>query len=146
MSGSLAGTCADAFSIYAACLRLRVAMHTLSFLFVLAIISAVATFPFFIWESLNVAHFQPTLLTAAAILYVSIFPSVIAFAAWNRGVELMGANRSGPFLHLIPVYTALIAALFLGERLAIFHLGGFALILVGVWLASKKSEATPHLV
>lgn len=128
------------FAIYAACLRLRAPMHPFSFLFVLAAISAAATFPFFVWESQQVAQFKPTLLTVAAILYVSIFPSVIAFAAWNRGVELIGANRSGPFLHLIPVYTALVAATFLGERLAAFHIAGFAAILVGVWLASIKGR------
>jgi drug/metabolite transporter (DMT)-like permease len=127
------------FAIYAACLRLHPQIHWLSFMFVLAVISSVATLPFFLWESLYVASFQPTLLTAVAVLYVSIFPSVLAFAAWNRGVELIGASRSGPFLHLIPIYTALIASAFLGERLAAHHAVGFVMILAGVWLASRTT-------
>jgi drug/metabolite transporter (DMT)-like permease len=74
-----------------------------------------------------------------SIAYVSIFPSVLAFAAWNRGVELIGASRAGPFVHLVPVYTALLAGTLLGEHLAGFHITGFGLIIAGVWLASKRA-------
>jgi drug/metabolite transporter (DMT)-like permease len=126
------------FSIYAACLRLRPHIHWLSFMFVLAVISSASTLPFFVWESFSGYTFQATWLTAFAVVYVSIFPSVIAFAAWNRGVELIGANRSGPFLHLVPIYTAILAYALLGERLAGHHVIGFALILAGVWLASRR--------
>ena len=126
------------FAIYAASLRLRPAMHWLSFMLVLAVISVVATFPFWIWEMANGITFQPTLLTVGAVLYVSIFPSILAYAAWNCGVELIGANRSGPFLHLIPIYTAIVGAFLLGEVPRLHHAIGFALILAGVWLASVK--------
>jgi drug/metabolite transporter (DMT)-like permease len=126
------------FSFYAASLRLRPAMHWLSFLMVLGVITVVVTLPFWIWEMANGITFQPTLLTAGAVLYVSIFPSILAYAAWNRGVELIGANRSGPFLHLIPIYTAIVGAVLLGEVPRAHHAIGFALILAGVWLASVK--------
>jgi drug/metabolite transporter (DMT)-like permease len=126
------------FAIYAAYLRLRPPIHWLSFMFMLAVISASVTLPFFIWESWSGFTFQPTLLTVVAILYVSIFPSVLGFAAWNRGVELLGANRAGPFLQLVPIYTAVLSYAFLGEALAPYHVLGFLLILSGVWLASQK--------
>jgi drug/metabolite transporter (DMT)-like permease len=77
-------------------------------------------------------------LTVGAVIYVSIFPSILAYAAWNRGVELIGANRSGPFLHLIPIYTAIAGAFLLSEVPRAHHAIGFALILAGVWLASVK--------
>lgn len=127
------------FSIYAVYLRLRPQIHGLSFMFMLAVISAAGTLPFFVWESLsgNVLHFDLT--TVAAIAYVATFPSVIAFAAWNRGVELIGANRAGPFVHLVPVYTAVLAGALLGEHLYTFHVVGFALIIAGVWLASQRA-------
>jgi drug/metabolite transporter (DMT)-like permease len=86
----------------------------------------------------NGITFQPTLLTVGAVIYVSIFPSILAYAAWNRGVELIGANRSGPFLHLIPIYTAIAGAVLLGELPRLHHAIGFVLILGGVWLASVK--------
>ena len=131
------------FSVYAVYLRLRPQIHWTSFMFVLAVVSSVTTMPFFAWESLSGTTFHLTWLTAVAILYVSIFPSVLAFAAWNRGVELIGANRSGPFLHLIPIYTAILASTLLGETLAPHHVIGFVLIIAGVWLASRrKASAT----
>jgi drug/metabolite transporter (DMT)-like permease len=126
------------FSIYAACLRLRPAMHWLSFIFVFAVLSVLLTLPFAVVEFWQGERFQADWMTIAATAYVSIFPSVIAFAAWNRGVELIGANRSGPFLHLVPVYTAILGSTLLGEHLAVFHVAGFALILTGVWLASVR--------
>lgn len=126
------------FAIYAACLRLRPPMHWLSFIFVFAVLSVVMTLPFAVLEFVQGERFKADWETIAAIGYVSIFPSVIAFAAWNRGVELIGANRSGPFLHLVPVYTAIFGSALLGEHLAAFHVAGFALILAGVWLASVR--------
>jgi drug/metabolite transporter (DMT)-like permease len=126
------------FAIYAACLRLRPAMHWLSFIFVFAVLSVVMTLPFAVLEYVQGVRFEADWPTIGAITYVSIFPSVISFAAWARGVELIGANRSGPFLHLVPVYTAVLGSTLLGEHLAVFHIVGFALILAGVWLASVR--------
>lgn len=130
------------FAVYAAYLRLRPNIHWLSFLFVLAVVSTAFNMPLFIWEMLDGARLQPTLITVVAIGYVSIFPSLLAFAAWNRGVELIGANRAGPFLHLVPIYTAVLASTLLDEHLAAYHIVGFALILSGVWLASRRARAT----
>lgn len=129
------------FAIYAAYLRLRPQINGWSFMFALAAISVVTTLPFAVWEALAGVTFKATWLTFGAVAYVSIFPSVIAFAAWNRGVELIGANRSGPFLHLVPIYTAVIGTALLGETLAVFHVIGFGLILAGVWLASVRGPA-----
>lgn len=125
------------FAVYSCYLRLRPQIHWLSFIFVLAVISVVTTLPFFVWEMLSGYVFQPTVLTAFAVLYVATFPSLLAFAAWNRGVEIIGANRAGPFLHLIPIFSALLASTLLGEWLAAYHTIGFLLILAGVWLASN---------
>lgn len=127
------------FAIYAVYLRLRPQIHWTSFIFMLAVISSLGTLPFFIWESLAGNTLQLNAMTVAAVAYVSIFPSVLAYAAWNFGVEKIGANRSGPFMHLIPVYTAVLGSTLLGEHLAAYHVAGFALILSGVWLASHRA-------
>jgi drug/metabolite transporter (DMT)-like permease len=129
------------FAVYAVYLRLRPQINGWSFMFALAAISVVTTLPFAIWEALAGTTFKATWLTFGAVAYVSIFPSVIAFAAWNRGIELIGANRSGPFLHLVPIYTAVIGTTLLSEPLALFHVIGFGLILTGVWLASVRKPA-----
>jgi drug/metabolite transporter (DMT)-like permease len=120
------------FSIYAAYLRLRPRIHWLSFMFMLAVISSASTLPLFVLDSFSGYIFRATWITAFAVVFVSLFLSVIAFAAWNRAVELIGANRSGPFLHLVQIYMAILASTLLGERLAAYHVIGFALILTGV--------------
>jgi drug/metabolite transporter (DMT)-like permease len=127
------------FAIYVAYLRLRPSTHWLTFLFVLGAISAVTTMPFAIIEVAQGEIVEVTPLTILAALYVAIFPSLLAFAAWNRGVELIGPNKSGPFLHLVPLYTALLAGIFLGEELRLFHVAGLLLILTGVSLASGRN-------
>lgn len=127
------------FAIYATCLRLVPKIHPFSFLFILGVISAASTLPFAIWEAAGGYHLKPTLLTVAAIAYVSIFPSLVSYAAWNKGVELIGANRAGPFLHLIPIFTALLGTALVGEHIAVYQFAGFVLIIAGVWLAAKRA-------
>jgi drug/metabolite transporter (DMT)-like permease len=56
-----------------------------------------------------------------------------------RGVELIGANRASPFFHLMPVFGSVIAILFLREEPRLFHLLGFALVLGGVFIATKQT-------
>ena len=86
---------------------------------------------------------QPTWLTAFTFVYVTIFSTIAAFVFWNRGVELIGANRAGIFLHLIPIYSALLTGAVLGEPLMGYHVVGFALILAGVWLAARGAKSAP---
>ena len=127
------------WAVYSACLRRRPGIHWLSFTFVLAAIAGLTTLPFWVWEHANGLILQPTLTTAAALTYVSVFPSLVAYASWNRGVDLIGAGRAGVFLHLIPLYSAVLASLLLGEAVGLHHAAGFLLILAGVWLAARKA-------
>jgi drug/metabolite transporter (DMT)-like permease len=127
------------WAVYAVCLRLRPAIHWLSFMFWFSLISGVSMLPFFAWEMTTGYVLQPTLLTFAAIAFVTLFSTVGGFALWTHGVELIGPNRAGVFLHLIPVYSALLTGALLGEPLMAYHVLGFALILAGVWLAARKT-------
>jgi drug/metabolite transporter (DMT)-like permease len=127
------------WAIYSAILRLRPKLHWLSFIWILAFYSTLGTLPFAVHEHFQGSQLQPTLTTVLSVTYFAIFPSILAYVSWNRGVELIGANRAGTMLHLIPVYSALLASVFLGERLAGFHVIGFALILSGVTLAARKT-------
>lgn len=127
------------WAVYAACLRLRPPIQSLSFMFLFSLISGVAMLPVFAWETTTGYVLQPTLLTFAAIAFVTLFSTIGGFALWTRGVELIGPNRSGVFLHLIPVYSALLTGVLLGEPLMGYHVLGFALILAGVWFAARKT-------
>jgi drug/metabolite transporter (DMT)-like permease len=75
--------------------------------------------------------------SVAAIGYVSVFAAVLAYIAWNRGVNLVGPNRAGLFLHLMPVYAIVLAGLFLGERVQLHHLVGVLLIVLGILLTTR---------
>lgn len=131
------------FGVYAACLRLRPQMHWLSFAFVIAFVSTITTIPFAIWEFHLDYRPKFDLVTVAAALYVAIFPGFLVVAAWARCIDQIGSNRTGPFLHLIPLFSAGLATILLGERIAGYHVMGLGLILTGVWLASR-SPASPQ--
>lgn len=125
------------FAIYSVYYRLRPPIHWLTFTFVLSVISAIGTAPLMAWELLRGEVLQATWATVGAVAYVAIFPSIGAYICWNRGIELIGANRSGVFLHLVPLYSALMATVFLGERLMLYHVLGFVLILTGVHVTTR---------
>jgi drug/metabolite transporter (DMT)-like permease len=127
------------FAVYSACLRWRPAIHWLSFTYVLAAVSTLATLPFFVGEQLAGLTPEPTLLTLGVLAYVSVFPSVVAYACWNRGVAELGMARAGITLHLIPPISAVLSYFALGEPLLGFHIAGFALILSGVFLATRTN-------
>jgi drug/metabolite transporter (DMT)-like permease len=127
------------WAVYAACLRQRPPIQSLSFMFLFSLISGVAMLPVFAWETTTGYVLQPTLLTVAAIAFVTLFSTIGGFVLWTRGVELIGPNRAGVFLHLIPVYSALLTGVLLGEPLMGYHVLGFALILSGVWFAARKA-------
>jgi drug/metabolite transporter (DMT)-like permease len=73
-----------------------------------------------------------------AVATVALFSSVLAYIFWNRGVEQVGANVAGLFVHLMPVYGVVLAWLLLGERLLPFHLADIVPILTGIWLTSRR--------
>jgi drug/metabolite transporter (DMT)-like permease len=126
------------WAVYSASLRLRPKVHWLSFMVVFATISGLITAPFWAWEHAHGFVVQATWLTAFTFAYVTVFSTIAAFVFWNRGVELIGANRAGIFLHLIPIYSALLTGAVLGEPLMGYHVAGFILILAGVWLAARR--------
>lgn len=63
---------------------------------------------------------------------MGIFPSIISYLCYNRGVDLIGANRAGLFLYLMPLFGSLMAMLLLGESLYGYHVIGLALIAGGI--------------
>jgi len=131
------------FALYSTSLRLSPKIQPLNMLFMIAALSTIVTLPFAVWEWAAGFELKANWLTFGTLAYVSFFPGFAAYALWNRGIGLIGANRAGPFLHLIPVFTAIIATTVLGEELYSFHILGFTLIIGGVWLASRKGKAVP---
>ena len=73
-----------------------------------------------------------------ALAYIAIFPSIFAYLAWNYGMQKLGAATGGQFIHLMPLFGALMAVVFLDESIHLYHLLGGACIALGLWLSIKK--------
>jgi drug/metabolite transporter (DMT)-like permease len=80
---------------------------------------------------------EPRTESWLAIGYVAVFPSVLAYLFFNRGVELIGSAATGQYLNIMPAIGAGLAVLFLGEQLRLFHLTGAVLIAAGILLAAR---------
>ena len=70
--------------------------------------------------------------------YVVIFPGLTSFIFWIKGISLIGSNRAGIFLHLMPIFSTILAILIFKEKFMIYHLIGATLIIAGIVLSSKK--------
>ena len=137
------------YGLYSACLRLRPAIHPLSFIAFTMAIGAAMLVPAAVIEDLAGRHIHPTPAAFAVLAYVAVFPSLVAYMCFNRGVELIGANRAGPFFHLMPVFGSIIAIAFLGERPQAFHAFGYALIAGGIVIAqlgARRGTAMPAAI
>ena len=89
-------------------------------------------------------HVEITPATLAAMVYVGVFPSFVGYVFWNRAVAEVGSNVAGIFMHLMPVFGSLLAWLFLGERIELFHIVGIGLILAGITLTSRGKRVEPE--
>jgi drug/metabolite transporter (DMT)-like permease len=72
------------------------------------------------------------------ILYVALFASVLAFIFWNRAVAMLGANIAGPFIHLMPVFSTILAVIFLDETLTPYHIQAILLIFGGILITTFR--------
>lgn len=75
-----------------------------------------------------------------AIAYVVLFTSILSYYMWHKGIAELGADRTGQFTHLMPLFGSFLAYLFLGERLEWFHLGGIVLIGGGIYVSLFRAR------
>jgi drug/metabolite transporter (DMT)-like permease len=112
-------------------------LSPMALLTVCFLVGSVVLLPCQLFESMR----QPVLLAApttlAAFLYIGVFPGLVSILCWNRAVAQIGANRASVFTHLMPFFSALLAVLFLGEKLQLFHLVGALFIFAGIGLAAR---------
>lgn len=131
------------FGLYSALMPKRPAVHLLSLITFTTGCGALLLFPFLLWEVSIGYTLKPNLLTAATLVYVVIFPSLLAYLFFNRGIALIGPNRAAPYFHLVPVFGSVMAIALLGEKLRLFHIIGYVLVLGGIALASRQGSARP---
>jgi drug/metabolite transporter (DMT)-like permease len=73
-------------------------------------------------------------------VYTGVFPAFLGYIFYNRAVGEVGASRAGLFIHLMPVFSTLLAMVFLGEAPHLYHLVGIGLILSGIWLTTRVAR------
>ena len=129
------------WAVYSVMLRKRPPqMDPIAFLTLLVIFGLIFSLPWYAWEFARMGGFALSTVAAASLVYVALFPSVLSFIFWNNGIQKVGANRTGIFIHLMPVFSIIMAVLFLGERLRLFHLAGMTLIFTGIALTTLPAR------
>jgi drug/metabolite transporter (DMT)-like permease len=83
------------------------------------------------------AGFTLSSASVATLAYYGVFPSVLAYLFYNRGVVEIGANRAGVFVHLVPVFGFMLSALFLSEPPGLYHVVGMICVFCGIWLCTS---------
>lgn len=117
-----------------------------SFEFFIAIVfmGVLMLLPFYMYQNYTLER-EMTILTTyyGFIVYVVFFTSILSYYLWHKGIAQIGADRTGQFTHLMPLFGSFLAYIFLGERLEFYHLGGVVLIGIGIYL-SLFSKVVPR--
>ncbi len=116
----------------------QINISPISLLTVLIFFGVLCILPFYVWEFSVFQGFELKINTVIMFLYLGIFPSIVSYLCWNFGVKTAGASIASVFMYLLPVFTSIIAYLFLNENLFLYHFAGGLLILFGLIMSSLK--------
>jgi len=118
-------------------LRWRPKVHWLTFIWMISVSAFAMTIPFFVWEIQQQPFTLPPAKGWLVVGYVIIFPTIVSQIFYARGVELIGGNRAGQFINLVPIFGSLLAILILKEKFHWYHAAGLIMVVGGIWLAEK---------
>ncbi|WP_040309865.1 DMT family transporter [Asticcacaulis biprosthecium] len=120
---------------YTVALRWKPDLHWKTFLATSCIGALVACVPALIWRYHNAPVTWPDAQGWWVVAYAAVFPSLIAAGAYIAAIELIGSNRAGLFINLLPIFGVILAVLILREPLHGFHIAALALVCAGIVLA-----------
>ncbi|MCO5064733.1 MAG: DMT family transporter [Rhizobiaceae bacterium] len=120
---------------YTVMLRYRPNIHWHSLMIALSGAAFVGSLPFAVAEFASGSGVLPDTRGWSLLLYAVIFPSLLAQVLYVKGIELIGANRAGLFINLVPVFGAVLSILLLGEAFHLYHAVALALVFGGIALA-----------
>jgi len=123
------------YGFYTAALRRKPQLNWMSLMVALCAGAVLGALPFVWAEAAAGALILPDARGWAVIAYIVLFPSLLAQIMYIKGVELIGANRAGLFINLLPIWGALLAVTILGEDFETYHAVALALVLSGVLIA-----------
>ena len=72
------------------------------------------------------------------LFYVVVFPAIAAYYCWQKGIEIIGPNRSTMFIQLMPLFSAVMAIIIFKEKFELYHFIGASFILTGIYLSNRK--------
>ena len=127
------------WGLYSAFLKkLKLKISLLSFVHIVCTCGLLFLFPQFIYEYTqgDIINVNKTFLYC--ILYLALFPSIGSYYCWAGAVSIIGANRAGIFLSLIPLWSTAMAIFFFNEIFQLYHAIGSTLVIIGLFLANKK--------
>ena len=129
------------WAMYSALLRKKkFELSHISFLQTIITAGLILLFPAYLLEmslGYNLNIHIPFILTLS---YVVIFPGLASFFFWIKGISIIGSNRAGIFLHLMPIFSTLLAILIFKEKFMVYHFIGAVLIITGILLSSKGRQ------
>jgi drug/metabolite transporter (DMT)-like permease len=103
------------------------------------VVGLAALAPFYAWELGSGRSIDLHTGALLGILYTGIFPGFLGYVFYNAGVAAVGPARGSLFIHLMPVFGTILAAIFLGERPQWFHFAGIALVFAGIFLTMRRA-------
>lgn len=111
-----------------------------SFMFAAGLIGLALIAPAVAWEAATQRIALPGAGAWAGVVYLGVLPTIAAMTLLAYGIRRVGPVQAGLFTHLVPVFAALLATIFLGETLHVFHAAGFALVAGGAILGCLRPE------
>ena len=134
--------CVSCWALYSSIIRkMPKEIDNISFLFLIFFIGNIFVIPFYIFESsINQSFVINEQYGWLLVLYCGIGPALISYLLWIKAIKIIGANNSGLFLNLIPIFSSLISIIFLKEKLELFHIVGALLIFTGIYLVIRKRD------
>lgn len=128
------------WGVYSNLLKRRPArLGGLSLLLYMNVVGVTLMLPAYLWELSNGERLKLSASTLASIAYTGVFASVIAFLCYNAAVARIGPVVTSFFLHLMPVFGGVMAIVFLGESLHLYHMAGFTVVLSGIYLSTSRT-------
>ncbi|OGT70096.1 MAG: hypothetical protein A3I78_06980 [Gammaproteobacteria bacterium RIFCSPLOWO2_02_FULL_56_15] len=113
-------------------------LSTFASLSVILIVGSLFLLPFYLAETVLIKPMSFDLLTVGMVFVLAIIVSILAMGMWNYANHIVGPTRAAVFVNLLPVYGSILAILFLGEHLYLYHLLGALLVCSGIFLVVRK--------
>ena len=118
--------------------RKRFILPLLTLVHVLCTLGLIFIIPQFVYEFSQGQFIKFDINLFYILIFLALFPSIGSYYCWAGAVSIIGANRAGIFLSLIPLFSTIMAIFFYNEKFQIFHLIGAILIILGLFLSNKE--------